>query len=48
LLENRRKVVLRGARKHVGTIHQRKSSSVIATPRGLHLGSVKFCVRLAA
>ena len=48
LLENRRKVVLRGARKHVVTVHQRKSSLMMATPRGLHLGSVKFCVRLAA
>ena len=48
LLENRRKVVLRGARKHVGAIHQRKSWSVMATPRSLGLGSVKFYVRLVA
>jgi hypothetical protein len=45
---HRRKVVLRGARKHVGTIHQRKSSAVMATPRSLGLGSVTFYVRLVA
>ena len=48
LIEDRRKVALRGARKHVATIHQRKSSPVKATPRGLLLGSVKFGVRLPA
>src|SRR5688500_8136051 len=42
------KCIVRGAREHVGPIHQRKSSSVIATPRGLHLGSGEFRVSLAA
>ena len=47
-VDDRRKVVLRGARKHVGAIDQCKSSSVIAAPRRLHLSSVKLSGRLAA
>src|SRR5687768_8639647 len=46
-IEDRRKIVLRGAGKHVGAIHQRKSSLMMAAPGGLHLGSVEFAVRFA-
>jgi hypothetical protein len=48
LIEDRRKVVLRGAGKHVGSIHQRKSPLVTAAPRSLHLRSIKSGVGLAA
>ena len=41
-----RRKVMRGARKHVDTIHQGKSSLVAAPPSGLHLRSVKFRVGL--
>jgi hypothetical protein len=47
LIEDRR-VVLRGAGKHVGTLHQRNPSLVMAPPRGLHLRSAKFAVCLEA
>ena len=47
LIEDRRKVVLRGAGKHVGTIDQRKSPLMMAPPGGLHQGSVKFAVPFA-
>ena len=46
LIEDCRKVVLRGAREHVSAIHQRESSSMAMAPGGLHLGSVKCAVRL--
>jgi hypothetical protein len=48
LIKDRRKVAPGGARKHVATIHQREAPQVMATPRGLLLGRVKFCVRFAA
>ena len=48
LIEDRCKIVLDGAGKHGGAIHQRKSSPMAAAPRRLHLGSVEFAVRLAA
>jgi hypothetical protein len=48
LIKDRRKVVLRGAGKDIGTVHQRKSSLMPAPPRGLHLGGVKLGIRLAA
>src|SRR5687768_13124317 len=48
LIQDRRKVVLRGAGKDVSTVHQCKSSLMSAPPRGLHLGGVKLGVGLAA
>ena len=48
LVEDRRKVVLRGAGKHVATLNQRKSSLVTTSPRGLRLGSVERRLGVAA
>jgi hypothetical protein len=47
LIKDRRKVVLRGTGKDVGTVHQRESALMSAPPRGLCLGRVERGVCLA-